>query len=403
MTDNEIIIGSLAAKSKPRIITIPAAEQDHARPLRVAAYARVSSDSNDQLHSYAAQTSYFAKLINSNPNWVFADVYADQGISGTSIEKREDFQRLMEDCRNGRIDRVLVKSIFRFARNTKESLEAVRELKSLGISVYFEEQSIDTAQSTGEALTAVFSALAQKESEAISERMRHSYQMQMQRGVFSTRCAPYGYRLVDNRLEVVEDEAIIIRQIFKRYLAGISMEDIANEITSLGIPTKQRTPFWQVRSIQYILRNEKYIGNSLVQKTYATATLPHRKKENKGEENQYLIEETHPPIVNQEVFDKVQQLLSRKALLFRPGPVSPTPSPAKSYADIAERSANERYAAVSPIGYARRTRKMPKAALSCRLPNQRSQKLFSACTSDSSITGKVLSRNSPKIFKQPTG
>ena len=192
MNDSEKTTGSLALKPKPRIITIPATGQDLTRPLRVAAYARVSSDSNDQLHSYAAQTAYFAKLINSNPNWIFADIYADQGITGTSVEKRDDFLRMMEDCRSGRIDRILVKSTSRFARNTKESLEAVRELKSLGVSVYFEEQNIDTAQATGEALTAVFSALAQKESEAISERMRHSYQMRMQRGVFSTRCAPYG-------------------------------------------------------------------------------------------------------------------------------------------------------------------------------------------------------------------
>ena len=325
MNDSEKIIGSLALKPTPRIITIPATGQEHTRPLRVAAYARVSSDSNDQLHSYAAQTAYFAKLINDNPNWTFADIYADKGITGTSIEKREDFLRMMEDCRNGRIDRILVKSTSRFARNTKESLEAVRELKSLGVSVYFEEQNIDTAQATGEALTAVFSALAQKESESISERLRHSYQMRMQRGVFSTRCAPYGYRLVDNQLEVIEDEAVIIRQIFDRYLSGVSMEDIAKEITALGIPTKQNTPFWQVRSIQYILRNEKYIGNSLVQKTYATATLPHRKKENKGEADQYLIKETHPPIVSQEVFDKVQQLLSRKSAPIPPRANAPHP------------------------------------------------------------------------------
>ena len=219
MNDSEKTTGSLALKPKPRIITIPATGQDLTRPLRVAAYARVSSDSNDQLHSYAAQTAYFAKLINSNPNWIFADIYADQGITGTSVEKRDDFLRMMEDSRSGRIDRILVKSTSRFARNTKESLEAVRELKSLGVSVYFEEQNIDTAQATGEALTAVFSALAQKESEAISERMRHSYQMRMQRGVFSTRCAPYGYRLVDNQLEVIEEEAIVIRQIFDRYLS----------------------------------------------------------------------------------------------------------------------------------------------------------------------------------------
>ena len=253
-------------------------------------------------------------------------LYADKGITGTSTEKREDFQRMMEDCRSGKIDRILVKSISRFARNTKESLAAVRELKSLDVSVYFEEQNIDTAQATGETLTAVFSALAQKESEAISERMRHSYQMRMQRGTFSTHCAPYGYRLVKNRLEVIEEEAVIIRQIFDRYLSGISMEDIAKEITALGIPTKQNTPFWQVRSIQYILRNEKYVGDSLLGKTYTTLTLPHRKIENKGEGVQYFIEGSHPPIVSRTVFDKAQQLLSRKSAVIPPRAATP-PSP----------------------------------------------------------------------------
>ena len=215
MSDKEKTNGSLAMA--PRVITIPAANQETARKLRVAAYTRVSSNSKDQEHSFAAQNAYFSKLITDNPDWELADIYADQGITGTSIDKRDDFLRMMEDCRKGRIDRILVKSSSRFARNTKESLAAVRELKSLNISVYFEEQNIDTAQATGETLTAVFSALAQKESEAISERMRHSYQMRMQRGTFSTHCAPYGYRLVKNRLEVIEEEAVIIRQIFDRY------------------------------------------------------------------------------------------------------------------------------------------------------------------------------------------
>ena len=321
MSGKEKTNGSLAMA--PRVITIPAASQENTRKLRVAAYARVSSNSEDQKHSFAAQNAYYSKLITGNPDWELADIYADQGITGTSIDKRDDFLRMMEDCRKGRIDRILVKSSSRFARNTKESLEAVRELAALGVSVYFEEQNIDTAQATGETLTAVFSALAQKESEAISERMRHSYQMRMQRGTFSTHCAPYGYRLVKNQLEVIEEEAVIIRQIFDRYLSGISMEDIAKEITALGIPTKQNIPFWQVRSIQYILRNEKYVGDSLLGKTYTTLTLPHRKIENKGEGVQYFIEGSHPPIVSRTVFDKAQQLLSRKSAVIPPRAAAP--------------------------------------------------------------------------------
>ena len=140
------------------------------RKLRVAAYARVSSNSEDQAHSFAAQNAYFSKLIAGNPNWELADIYADKGVTGTSIDKREDFLRMMEDCRKGRVDRILVKSISRFGRNTKESLEAVRELAGLGVSVLFEEQKIDTAESTGEMLTAIFATLAQKESESISEK-----------------------------------------------------------------------------------------------------------------------------------------------------------------------------------------------------------------------------------------
>ena len=323
MSDKEKTNGSLAMA--PRVITIPAANQETARKLRVAAYTRVSSNSKDQEHSFAAQNAYFSKLITDNPDWELADMYADQGITGTSIDKRDDFLRMMDDCRKGRIDRILVKSSSRFARNTKESLAAVRELKSLNISVYFEEQNIDTAQVSGEVLIAMFAALAQRESEAISERVRWSYRVRMSKGRFSTCKAPYGYRLVKDHLEIQEDEASIIRQIFDRYLSGISMEDIAKEITALGIPTKQNTPFWQVRSIQYILRNEKYVGDSLLGKTYTTLTLPHRKIENKGEGVQYFIEGSHPPIVSRTVFDKAQQLLSRKSAVIPPRAATPHP------------------------------------------------------------------------------
>ena len=201
MSDKEKTNGSLAMA--PRVITIPAANQETARKLRVAAYTRVSSNSKDQEHSFAAQNAYFSKLITDNPDWELADIYADQGITGTSIDKRDDFLRMMEDCRKGRIDRILVKSSSRFARNTKESLAAVRELKSLNISVYFEEQNIDTAQVSGEVLIAMFAALAQRESEAISERVRWSYRVRMSKGRFSTCKAPYGYRLVKDHLESV--------------------------------------------------------------------------------------------------------------------------------------------------------------------------------------------------------
>ena len=166
---------------------------------------------------------------------------------------------------------------------------AVRELRDLGIGVCFEEQGIDTAQMSGELLTAIFSMIAQKESEAISENIRWTYQKKMKKGSFITCKAPFGYRLVKGGLEIVEAEAEIIRLIFQRYLNGRSMEDIAKEITRYGIPTRDKTPYWQTTSIQYVLHNEKYAGDSLAQKTYTTRTLPHRKKRNQGEYDQYFV------------------------------------------------------------------------------------------------------------------
>ena len=316
MSDKEKTNGSLAMA--PRVITIPAANQETARKLRVAAYTRVSSNSKDQEHSFAAQNAYFSKLITDNSDWELADIYADQGITGTSIDKRDDFLRMMEDCRKGRIDRILVKSSSRFARNTKESLAAVRELKSLNISVYFEEQNIDTAQVSGEVLIAMFAALAQRESEAISERVRWSYKVRMSKGRFSTCKAPYGYRLVKDHLEIQEDEASIIRHIFDRYLAGVSMENIAKEITALGCPTRDGTQYWQLTSIQYILQNEKYAGDSLSQKKYTTRSFPRQQKINHGERKQYLVIDSHPAIISREIFQKVQELLTQRSAAIHP-------------------------------------------------------------------------------------
>lgn len=235
MSGKEKTNGSLAMA--PRVITIPAASQENTRKLRVAAYARVSSNSEDQKHSFAAQNAYYSKLITGNPDWELADIYADQGITGTSIDKRDDFLRMMEDCRKGRIDRILVKSSSRFARNTKESLEAVRELAALGVSVYFEEQNIDTAQVSGEVLIAMFAALAQRESEAISERMRWSYRTRIDKGRFSTNKAPFGYMLADGRLEINTEEAEVVKEIFDMSLQGESISDIAKRVSKMDIPT----------------------------------------------------------------------------------------------------------------------------------------------------------------------
>ena len=302
MSEKEKTNGSLAMA--PRVITILAANQETARKLRVAAYARVSSNSEDQKHSFAAQNAYYSKLITDDPDWELADIYADQGITGTSIDKRDDFQRMMEDCRKGRIDRILVKSSSRFARNTKESLEAVRELAVLGVSVYFEEQNIDTTQVSGEVLIAMFAALAQRESEAISRRRRWSYQVQMKKGQFNTCQAPIGYRLDGRKLEVIPEEARVVQRIFREYLSGRNSREIArilNEETVLSLD-------WKCNTIDYILQNERYAGNALLQKRYTTDTIPFRLKKNRGERTQYFVEGINEAIVSQEIFDKAQAL-----------------------------------------------------------------------------------------------
>lgn len=302
MSGKEKTNGSLAMA--PRVITIPAASQENTRKLRVAAYARVSSNSEDQKHSFAAQNAYYSKLITDNPDWELTDIYADQGITGTSIDKRDDFLRMMEDCRKGRIDRILVKSSSRFARNAKESLEAVRELAALGVSVCFEEQNIDTAQVSGEVLIAIFAALAQCESEAISKRRRWSYQVQMKKGQFNTCQAPIGYRLDGRELEVIPEEAKVVQRIFREYLSGRNSRELArmlNEENVLGLD-------WKYNTIDYILQNERYAGNALLQKRYTTDTLPFCLKKNRGERPQYFVEDINEAIVSQKIFDKAQAL-----------------------------------------------------------------------------------------------
>ena len=376
MNGQTAISGSLALNSTPHVIMIPASGPVRTRKLRVAAYARVSSNSEDQLHSFATQNAYYTELITGNPEWEFVDVYADEGITGTSAEKRDDFQRLLKDCRRGRIDKVLTKSTARFARNTSESLMAVRELRDLGVGVCFEEQGIDTAQMSGELLTAIFSMMAQKESETISENIRWTYQKKMKKGRFITCKAPFGYRLVGGGLEIIEAEAEIIRLIFQRYLNGRSMEDIAKEITRYGIPTRDKTPYWQTTSIQYVLHNEKYAGDSLAQKTYTTRTLPHRKKRNQGEYDQYFVPGSHPAIIDREV--------------------SHTHGPVPSSAGTAVPYSNEKSAGKPPIGLAGST-----ISRLTNVRSRRSRKLNLNMLSSACITncGTVECRFSPNCLR----
>ena len=281
--------------------------------LRVAAYCRVSSDSSDQLHSYAAQIHYYTDMIQNHDGWELVDVYADEGITGTRMDKREDLNRLLSDCRKGKIDKVLVKSISRFARNTRDCLASLRELSRLGVSVQFEKENIDTGTLTTELMVSVSGSLAQQESVSISQNQRMSYQRRMERGEFITCKAPFGYRLIDGkRLEVISDEAKLVRWMFNAYLSGHSLEWIAEQMTKTGVSTTDGKPYWQCTTVLYTLTNEKYMGDSLCQKTFTTA-FPFTQRQNHGEADQYYIENTHPAIITKGTFEKVQELLRQKS------------------------------------------------------------------------------------------
>ena len=282
--------------------------------LRVAAYCRVSSDSSDQLHSYATQIRNYTEEISKHDGWELVDIYADSGQAGTRMDKREDFNRMLADCHKGKIDKILVKSISRFARNTRDCLATLRELSALGVSVLFEKENINTETLTTELMVSVSGSLAQEESISISKNQRMSYQRRMQRGEFITCCAPFGYQLVDGKnLAIVEDEAKIVRWIFDRYLAGHSVKMIAENLTAKNIPTAWGKQIWQENAVRKILGNVKYIGHALCQKTYTTNVFPFIRMVNKGDVDQYYIEHTHPAIIDEGTFEKAQALMKRRA------------------------------------------------------------------------------------------
>ena len=227
MDKKRLVDGTTAlAEKRPRVIKIEPAERPQNVRLRVAAYTRVSSDSEDQLNSFAAQNRYYTELISGKAEWRMVDIYADEGITGTSVAKRDDFQRMMADCRRGLIDQILVKSISRFARNTKDCLQNIRELKELGVNVRFEREGIDTVNVSSELITA-------------SGNMRWSYQRRMESGTFFPPSTPYGYRIINKKIEIDPERAVIICKIFQWYLNGISKEQIAYKLNKAGVLSNQ--------------------------------------------------------------------------------------------------------------------------------------------------------------------
>ncbi len=299
-----------------RQIVIPASRQPENITLRVAAYCRVSTDSEDQLNSFAAQNRHYTDFIAGMPNWQLVDIYADEGITGTSAKKRPDFQRLLTDCRNGLVDKILVKSISRFARNTKECLEIIRELKVLGIGVSFEEQHIDTKTASSEMLTAVMAALAQKESESISQNVKWAIQKKMMDGSYIPSHMTFGFRREGGRQIIQEEEAKYFRYIAASYLSGRNATELAEEMAERSKTDPiLRSYKWTYRTIIRLLQNEKFAGDTLHQKTYMTETLPRRCVDNRGELEQYYVTNSHPAIISREESNAIQRLIAQRGEL----------------------------------------------------------------------------------------
>lgn len=281
-------------------------------PIRVAAYARVSTDMEDQKNSYQSQLQYYTDKINSNPKWIPTEVYADEAISGTQDYKRSDFMRMTNDALNGEFDLLLTKSISRFARNTVDTLSYVRKLKEKNIAILFEEENINTLEMSGELLLTILSSVAQQESETISSHVKLGLKMQRGELVGFHGCYGYDYDKVTKTLSVNEEEKKVIQYIFGRYTQGAGTTMIAKELTQAGVPTRRGNPVWCETVVRKIIQNEKYKGDLLQGKIFTVDPISHRRLENMGEEQKYFIENNHEAIIDDETWEKAQQILAKR-------------------------------------------------------------------------------------------
>ena len=284
--------------------------QKDLRKLKVAAYARVSCDKDAMLHSLDAQIHYYRNLICGNPDWEFAGIYADEAKTGTK-ESREQFQQLLADCRAGNINMVITKSISRFARNTVTLLQTVRELKELGINVFFEEQNIRTLDADGEVMLTLLASFAQAESLSVSDNCKWRIRKGFEEGRAST-CTMLGYRLVNGEITIVPDEAVIVKKIFDLYSDGCGQQRICNILNEEGIRTR-RGYTWHPSAIRLILENEKYAGDLKLQKVFVRDHLTKEKVVNHGELPIYWVENDHEPIVSKKQFQTVQLRLKKQS------------------------------------------------------------------------------------------
>lgn len=302
----------------PEVFVIEPIKQLQTKKKRVCAYARVSTEEDSQNNSYEFQISYYREYILKHPDWILVDIYSDKGITGTSAEKRPGFQQMIRDCQAGEIDCILVKSVSRFARNIEECLFYIRKLKGLNISVIFEKEHVNTSELDDELLLTFFGCLSEEESRSLSRNIRWTFKRRMEQGLFITTCAPYGYTLQDGNLIVNEQEKPVVQWIYRQFLSGNSCQKIADTLNYFRVPKEKHNGVWTASGIRYLLLNEKYFGDALVQKTYTTDTLPYVRKANQGQREQFYIEHAQDAMITKEYAKRVQELFRRNKIFSAP-------------------------------------------------------------------------------------
>ena len=298
-------VGSTAAKEK-------------IKKLRVAAYCRVSTETEEQNLSYEVQVAHYTEYIKKNTEWEFAGIFADDGISGTNTKKREEFNRMIEECMEGNIDLVITKSISRFARNTLDCLKYIRQLKEKNIAVYFEKENINTMDAKGEVLLTIMASLAQQESQSLSQNVKLGLQYRYQQGKVQVNHNRFmGYtKDEEGNLIIVPEEAEIIKRIYREYLEGKSLVGIGRDLEKDSILTAAGKPRWRPETIKKILLNEKYIGDALLQKTFTVDFLTKKRVKNEGHVPQYYVENSHEAIIPKELFLQTQEELHRRSNIY---------------------------------------------------------------------------------------
>ena len=310
-------MGNVMVIPARRQVRNTARQQEDKPKLRVAAYCRVSTDSDEQATSSEAQVEHYTEFIQKNPEWEFAGIYADDGISGTNTKNRDEFNRMIEDCEAGTTDMIITKSISRFARNTLDCLKYIRQLKDKNIPVFFEKEAINTMDAKGEVLITIMTSLAQQESQSLSQNVKLGLQFRYQNGQVQVNHNHFlGYtKDEEGNLVIDPEQAEVVKRIYREYLEGYSMDKIAKGLEADGILTGAGKTKWWTSTINKILRNEKYIGDALLQKTYTTDFLNKTRVKNNGIVPQYYVEGNHEAIIPKDIFLRVQEELVRRRVV----------------------------------------------------------------------------------------